>query len=394
MVAPIKIGVLTIGYGPYSIMGEDSLRGVKIAVEEVGGHVAGRPIELVVKLTDASPQRTVEMLEELVLDDPVELVIGPLSGNEGLAARNFARSTPQLVFINGASGAQELTLHDAAPNFFSFSSNGVQMIAGLGKYAYDQLRFRRVVTIGEDYSFPYAQIGGFMTEFCGAGGHIIEKLWVPLGTDDYGPTIAQIPAEADVVLVLLGGTDAIQFIQQYEASGNPKPMLGGTIAADQTVLSMSDPKAGVLQGMITCGPTADDYGSKQWKDFTATYQRMFPDTLRYPSLFPTLYYLNTRAALLGLEKTGGDATPAVLIPALSSLTFEGPFGKVSLDRHRQVITTNFVTAITRARDGVLYRKQLQVVTDVTQTLGMPEEEYLALGWFTRDNPTCEHFHVG
>ncbi len=392
MATSIKIGILTIGYGPYSMMGEDALRGVKIAVEEVGGKVGGRMIELVVKLTDASPQRTLEMLDELVLDDPVALVIGPLSGNEGLAARNFARSNPQLVFINGASGAQELTLHDAAPNFFTFSPNGVQMIAGLGKYAYEQLRFRRVVTIGEDYSFPYAQIGGFMTEFCSAGGQIIKKLWVPLGTDDYAPIFAQIPDEADVVLVLLGGTDAIQFIQQYEDSGKTKPMLGGTIAADQTVLSLSDPKAGVLQGMITCGPTADDYGSKEWKEFTATYRRMFPDTLRYPSLFPTLYYLNTRAALLGLEKTGGDANPAVLIPALAALTFDGPFGKVALDRHHHVITTNFVTGITRARDGVLYRKQLNVVTDVSQTLGMAEDEYLGLGWFTRDNPTCERFH--
>lgn len=391
MSASIKIGILTIGYGPYSGMGEDGLRGVKIAVEGFSGLVAGRPIQLVVKSTDASPQRTLDMLEELILDDAVDLVIGPLSGNEGLATRNFANENPGKVFINGSAGAQEMTMHDGAPNFFSFSPNGVQMIAGLGHYAYHQLGLRRVVTIGEDYSFPYAQIGGFMAEFCTAGGEIIKKLWVPLGTDDYAPLIAQIPDEADAILVLLGGTDAIQFIRQYEASGKTKPMLGGTIAADQTVLSRSDPKTGVLQGMITCGPTADDYASKGWKTFVETYREMFPQALNYPSLFPALYYLNTHAALLALEHVKGDATPSALIPALTTLKFEGPMGAVALDRHRQAITTNFVATVARSNQGVLYRKQLQIATDVSQTLGMPEDKYLALGWFTRDNPTCAQF---
>lgn len=392
MSSPIKVGVLTIGYGPYVSMGDDGLRGVKLALHQVGGVVAGRPIQLVTKFTDASPQRTLEMVEEVVLDDEVDFVIGPVSGNEGLALRNFARSRPDKVFLNGSAGAQEMTMHDPAPNFFSFSPTGQQVIAGLGNFAYQQLRHRKIVTIAEDYSFPYAQVGGFMVEFCRAGGSIIDKLWVPLGTSDYSAIIKAIPAEADAILVILGGTDAIEFIQQYEQSDQPKPMLGGLVTADQTVLSASDPNTGVLQGMISAGPTADDVDLPAWKQFVEQYHQLFKDGFHYPSFPGICYYLNCWAALLALEKTKGDARPAAFIPALSKLKFDSPVGQITLDRYRHVIMNNYITSIAQSREGILYRKQLQVVPNVSQTLGLSEADYLKLGWFTRDNPACGQFH--
>lgn len=391
MSRPLNVGVLTVGYGPFKSLGDDGLRGVQIAVDEVGGMVAGRPIHLAVNLTDATPNRTMEVLDELLTENTVDYFVGPLSGNEGLAVRNIARHNPQMVFLNGTSGAQELTIHNSPPNFFSFAPNGVQVIAGLGEYAYKTLRFRNIVTIAEDYSFPHAQVGSFQIEFGRAGGHVIEKLWVPLATNDYTEVIRAIPDEADAVLVLLGGTDAIEFISQYEQAGRPKPMLGGSITADQTVLSASNVNTQVLHGMIACGPTADDFASPEWKRFVENYRRLFPTGLNYPSYFAICYYLNMKASLLALQQTGGETQPDVFIPALNKIHFRGPSGLVSLDDHRQAITTNFVVAVASTREGTLYRKQLLEVQNVSQTIGMNEHDYLKLGWFTRDNPRVGQF---
>lgn len=391
MSQPLNVGVLTVGYGPFKSLGDDGLRGVQIAVEEFGGMVAGRPIHLAVKLTDTTPNRTMEVLDDVLLENAVQYVVGPLSGNEGLAVRNMARHNPQMVFLNGTSGAQELTIRDSPPNFFSFAPNGVQVIAGLGEYAYKHLRFRKIVTIGEDYSFPHAQVGSFQIEFGRAGGHVIEKLWVPMAISDYSEVIRAIPDEADAVLVLLGGTDAIEFITQYEQAGRPKPMLGGSITADQTVLSANDANTQVLHGMIACGPTADDHVSAEWTRFMETYRRMFPTGLNFPSYFALCYYLNMKASLLALQQTHGETHPDVYMPALNKIRFDGPSGLVSLDDHRQAITTNFVVSVASTREGTLYRKQLLEVQNVRQTLGMNEQEYLKLGWFTSQNPRLGQF---
>jgi hypothetical protein len=37
-------------------------------------------------------------------------------------------------------------------------------------------------------------------------------------------------------------------------------------------------------------------------------------------------------------------------------------------------------------DGMLYKRLVRTVEQVNQTFGIPEQEYLAIGAFTRDNP--------
>ena len=77
-----------------------------------------------------------------------------------------------MTFVNGTSAAQDTTLRDPAPNFFRFSTDGAQWMAGLGDYAYNTKGYKKVATVAEDYSFPYTQVFGFMAAFCKAGGHV------------------------------------------------------------------------------------------------------------------------------------------------------------------------------------------------------------------------------
>jgi branched-chain amino acid transport system substrate-binding protein len=62
----------------------------------------------------------------------VQILIGALSSDEGLAVKGYAKTQPNVAFVNGTSAAQDTTLRDSAPNFFRFSTDGAQWIAGLG----------------------------------------------------------------------------------------------------------------------------------------------------------------------------------------------------------------------------------------------------------------------
>ena len=65
-------------------------------------------------------------------------MVGPLSGGEGIAVKDYAKTQPNVTFINGGSGAQATTLVNPSENFFRFNTEGAQWMAGLGKAAYDE----------------------------------------------------------------------------------------------------------------------------------------------------------------------------------------------------------------------------------------------------------------
>src|SRR5690349_6188527 len=140
----IKIGLLATLIGPFKTMGEEGVRGARLAVAEFGNAVNGIPVELVVEGTNAVPQTAADAAFLLFARQHIDFLVGPLSGNEGLAIRDYAKTVPDRVFVNGTAGSQDITLRDAAENFFSFSMHGVQWMAGLGTYVYEKLGYKKV----------------------------------------------------------------------------------------------------------------------------------------------------------------------------------------------------------------------------------------------------------
>jgi len=385
----IKIGVLATFEGAFAVLGEDSERGALTAVDEFGGKVAGKDIEIIKGSSDASPDSAVRAARKLVEQDGVKVLIGPLSGDEGIAVKDYAKTQPDVTFLNGSSAAQDTTLRNPAENFFRFSTDGAQWMAGLGNYAFNEKGYHKVATVAEDYSFPYTQVFGFMAEFCKAGGTVPSKSWVPIGNKDYSSVIAAIPDDVDAIYVALGGADAVNFLSQYNDAGGQAPLIGGSITVDQTVLTAKGRMRDVLIGTPAAGPTADTNDSQAWKDFSAAYKKQdgaFPS----PSLFAHAYYINMKAALLALKEVNGDLSDGgkKFREALSKLEFDTPTGKVSLDENRNAIADMFLTEVSEADDGTLVNKLIKVTPQVNQTLGIPKDEFLALGAVSRENPSC------
>jgi branched-chain amino acid transport system substrate-binding protein len=386
---PVKIGLLATLEGPFAAGGADGMRGAELAVIQRGGTVAGRKIEIIKASSDAKPDVAVNATRKLVEQDKVDIMVGPLSGGEGIAVKDYSKTQPQVTFINGGSGAQATTLVNPSPNFFRFNTEGAQWMVGLGKAAMDK-GYKRVMVIAEDYAFPYSQVQGFMAEYCKLGGKVPEKAWVPLGGKDYSSVIAKIPKDVDALLVVLGGADAVNFLTQYENAGGDKPMLGGSITVSQDVLNYKGKRRDSLVGTISAGPVADSFDGADWKAFVADYQKNFPVAkggFPSPSLFAYVYYVNMKAALDGLAAVNGDLSggQAKYREALQKMVLKTPTGDVRLDSNRQAIGTTFVTEVVKDSQGNLSTKVARKVDNVDQLLGMKKEEF-QMG--SRDVPAC------
>jgi branched-chain amino acid transport system substrate-binding protein len=397
---PIKIGILSTCQGPFAPFYPETTAGARTALIQLtgakaagtgatsplkGAQVGGHPIQLVYGCSNAQPDVALKEARRLVEQVKVDILLGPLSGDEGIAIANYSKKRPTITFVNGTSAAQDTTLHVRSPNFFRFTTDGAQWMAGLGTYAYKTLGWKNAVVIGDDYSFPYTQAAGFVAEFCSLGGNITKRIWPPLGTKDYSGFITQIPRSGvDGFLMAVGGTGTVAFVKDFEGlAGNvSKKMVGGSVTVDPTAISALGDR---LTGVVAGEPIPSGSKSAAWLKYanavTKNYPKVSPN-----SLFTAGYYDEMTGIVLGLKKVGGDLSDggAKFRAALAKVSWSSPHGPVKLDKNRNAIADNFIVQVT-AGGGF---NTLRDIRGVDQTFG---------GHFGpstpgpgRNSPTCAH----
>jgi branched-chain amino acid transport system substrate-binding protein len=343
----------------------DPTKGVENAV------IAGHPIELVYGGSDATPDKAVEEARRLVEQEKVDILVGPLSGSEGIAVANYSKEQPGVTFVNGISGAQDTTLKVRSPNFFRFHNDGTQWTAGLGDYAYNELGWRNVVTIGDDYDFPYSQIAGFVAEFCSIGGNVSKRLWPPLGEEDYSSYITQIPEDVDGFFMGVGGTGTVAFVKQYgQLRGNlADRIMGGIFMTDPVILKELGDQ---VVGVVTAGMTSGDSQESSYLDYSSALDTSYPDLKgTASSVFAYGYYTAMEAIAQALEQVEGDLSDghSAFNDALANLELDAPLGTIKLDENRQAIMDNFLQQIVKDHtgDGVPDVKTIKTIPQVDQT---------------------------
>ena len=389
----IRIGFFSTLEGTYTALGEDGQRGFDLALMQHHNKAGGRELEVIRGSSDASPDSALRAAKKLVEQDKVDILLAPLSGAEGIAVHDYAKTQPQVTFINGCSGALETTYVNPAPNFFRFNIDGAQMHKGLGQYIYNVKHYKKIATLSEDYAFTYTQVFGLALDYCPLGGEITTRLWVPLGTKDFSSAIAKLPDNVDAIYLGLGGADAINFLNQYQQAGGNAKLIGGSIMVDQTILSSKGKAKEALVGVVSASPQADTWDDPRWQAFVKAYQDAWPPEKRFtgPSLCATNYYDETTAMLLALDKVNGDLSDKhkKFREALATLVLDAPNGPMKLDENRQAIGTSFVTEVVKDKNGDLVSKVVQVVPNVDQRLGFSKAAFDKIGLPGREVPVCK-----
>jgi branched-chain amino acid transport system substrate-binding protein len=407
----IKVAFLSDCEGPFGSFFEPTISGMNLAlIRHAGGQpageapsdgiegaqIAGKNVEIVGHgCADDTADKALEETRRLMEQEDADVMIGPLSGDEGIAVANYAKEHPDKTFVNGIAGAQDATLKVQAPNFFRYHPDGAQWSAGLGDYAYNELGWRRAAIIGDDYSFPYTSLAGFVAEFCAIGGQITDRVWAPLGEQDYSSFISQLPRDVDGIYVGIGGSGLISFINQYEEQRgrvDTEKMMGNVFWDDPLVLEEVGAK---LVGGTTSAMTAADSNDPEVQAYIDDLQQAYGDEIAGagPSVFTYGYYTGMTALIKGLEQANGNVEDqAQLQQALAEVTLSGaeaPWGDVSLDDNRQAISDVYVKRIVEDanNDGTPDVQTFRRIPEVDQTFG---------GFFSadtpapdRENPQCE-----
>jgi branched-chain amino acid transport system substrate-binding protein len=216
---PVKIGLLSDMGGPYRDVGGPGNRAaVELAVQDFGGSVLGRPIEVVQADDQNKPDVAAGLAREWIDSQGVDVLMDGAASSAGLAIQQIAREKQRIYLITGPASS-DMTGKQCSPYGIHFAYDTYALAHGTGsaltKAGGDSWYF-----ITADYAFGYALERDTIAAVQTAGGKVLGTVRAPLGTADFSSYLVQAKASgAKVFGFANAGTDLQNCIKQAAEFG-------------------------------------------------------------------------------------------------------------------------------------------------------------------------------
>ncbi len=363
--APIKVGVLAPLTGVVASGGKEMVEGTQFFFEKQGNKIAGRAVELMIEDDGANPDTSIQKARKLVEQGKVDFLIGNLLANTGLAVANYVKGTGTPYFIP-IIAADDLTQRDRIKNVVRVAGySASQFSHPLGEWALKK-GYKKIATVGQDYTFGHEQCGGLAQVFTEGGGQIVQQFWHPLNTADFSPYLGQIAnMQVDAVFAMETGADATRFITQFASFGlkGKIPLMGAMNATDQSVIrTMGDE----CEGIVSCAHFAEGSDNPATAAFVKEYTAKFG---KIPSLYGFSMYSGAMWVSKAIEKLNGkiDNRDVFIDTVLKTELDNSPLGKpVKLDAYGNPIYDVYIRQVKKNADGKFWNVPIESYPSVSQ----------------------------
>jgi branched-chain amino acid transport system substrate-binding protein len=386
----LRIGLIAPVTGPFAQVGADMTNGFKMYLDEVNSNFAGAKVNLIIEDSQAKPDAAVTKARKLILEDHVQLLVGGVLAPEGYALAPVS-TAEKTVYIASVPAADDLTQRQLGnyPYFIRTSWTSSQPNHPFGQWACDQ-GYKKIVIIAADYAFGYESAGGFQKAFEDCGGKIIQKIWPPIGTKDFGPYIPTIKADADAVYSLMVGPMALQFPKQLRQSGYTKPIVGGTVSYDEAALPfMGDEAIGDVSALQYSAGLQTPKNEAFVKAYRAKYGKV-------PSYFSESNYTTAMMIDMVMKETKGAwPGPEAFIAKMLALKVDAPRGPVSFDDMRNPIQNIYIKKVEKTKmfgydKDELWNVVIKTYPAVSQFWTYGKDAFLKQPVYSRDFPPCKY----
>ena len=234
---PIKIGFITAITGNFAQLGNDMLDGFKMFLDEINYTAAGRKIELIVEDESTNPAIALTKARKLMTHDKVNLIAGVFLASSGYSVAPACLEEQIPLFITCAP-SDELTQRKASKYMIRVNQGTSSQIGFVGgDYAYKKLGWRRAAVFAMDYAWGYEVAGGMQRTFEDAGGKVVQKIWTPMVTQDYGPYVTNLKRDIDGIFEVVTGAATLRFLKALRVSGHKWQVMGPGQITDESFLA-------------------------------------------------------------------------------------------------------------------------------------------------------------
>jgi len=386
----LRIGLIATTTGGGAQNGKDMIDGFNMYLEETGGEFAGAKVRLIIEDDLAKPDLAVAKAKKLILEDHIQILVGGVIAPVGYALAPVS-TVEKIVYLPSVPAADDLTQRHLAefPYLVRTGWTSSQPNHALGQWACDQ-GYRKIATVAVDNAFGYGTVGGFQKVFEDCGGKIVQKLWPPFNSKDFGPYISSIRANSDTLFSVVVGPMELQFPKQLRQVGYMKPLLGAGTSYDENALPfMGD---GVI-GHVSALQYSAALETPDNEKFVKKYRTKFG---KVPSYYSESNY--TTALLIDqvMKQTNGRfISPDDFVRRMTSLKVDAPRGPISFDDMRNPIQNIYIRKVEKKKmfgypTDELWNAVIKTYPAVSQFWTYGKNAFLKQPVYSREFPPCNH----
>ena len=303
---PLKIGVMDGFSGVYGDLTAGEVEAMQMAIEDVGGKVLGRSVEILSADHQTKPDVGAQIARRWYDVDGVKMITGLGTSSVALAVRKVSQEKGQIDINTGAASADlsgpacsETGAHWVYDTYALAHVTGDAMVKAGG----DTWFF-----LTADYAFGHALERDVTEVVKAAGGKVLGSVKHPLSTQDFSSFLLQAQtSKAKVIGLANAGQDTINSIKQAGEFGIVKggQKLAGLLVFATDVQSLTLP---VAQGLVLTESFYWDLNDET-RAWTKRY-RAKKD--RLPSMLTAGVYSSTLHYLKAVQAAGTDEPKAVM----------------------------------------------------------------------------------
>ncbi len=294
------IGIMNDQSGPYAdLAGPSSVQAVRMAIEDFGGAVLGKKIELLVADHQNKVDVGMAIAREWYDERGARVIFDITNSGVALALQNLARARDRLVIFDSASSS-DLTGKACSPNGFQWNadnwSNGVSLMRLLVKQQLDTFYF-----ITADYAFGASLEADARDAIAKAGGTTVGGVRAPLNSADFSSYLLAAQASGAKVVVLANtGADLSTSLKQANEFGlTASQYIATPITYLSDVNALGLP---IAHGLVFMQSWYWDLNDQT----RAFAKRFFERTKRMPNDNQAALYSSVLHYLEAVKATGGD----------------------------------------------------------------------------------------
>ena len=294
----VKLGVLNDQSGLYAdLTGMGSVYAARMAVEDFGGKVMGRPIEVIFADHQNKADVGANIARQWIETDHVNVILDIPNSAVGLAVQEVTRER-DAVSINTGAASSDLTGKACSPHGVHWTFDTYALAAGTGralvKQGYDTWFF-----ITADYAFGHALERDTAAFVEAGGGKVLGSVRHPLSTPDFSSFLLQAQgSQAKVIGLANAGGDTINSVKQAAEFGIVKggQRIAGLLLQfpDVHALGLATAQGLVMTASFDWSLTED---TRAWtKRFLAVNGGKPPSMIHAGTYGAVLHYLKAVAA--------------------------------------------------------------------------------------------------
>ncbi len=301
---PVKIGVLDDMTSLYAdLTGESSVTAARMAVEDFGGEIVGRPIEVVIADHLNKADNAAAIARKWFDVDKVEMITGLANSAVALAVQGVAKEKAKIDIVTGAA-TSDLTGKACSPTGFHWVYDTYSLAKSTGtavvKTGGDTWFF-----ITADYSFGTA-LQRDTTQFIEEnGGRILGAVRSPINTSDFSSFLLQAQSsKAKVVGLALAGNDMVNAIKGAAEFGLTK---GGqrlaallTFITDVNAIGLQNAQGLVFSETFYWDTNEE---TRAWSRRFFERRKLMPNSLNAGTYTAVLHYLEAVQVVGTLESS-------------------------------------------------------------------------------------------